>query len=350
MARTYRRTVQMGDPSHPHHRSRRSASSYSVIARKHPGDVHAPVRIVTWNCLSVYPQHYDDWKRDPTPALATSLKRNAQRYAHHVRALSPHFERLEHGTLDAVCLQEVDAALVALLVKRARKQYPALCLHPQELADTPYVKYGDHAYHLLTFVHRKRRVRGPIYNRLSRFAVSPLDTVVVVNAHIPWVPPPTPDVLANPSDRYVVRHAKNQKVLNALQHCYKRSKQQQCVVCGDLNLSSADNQQVFADAFHLGPWDETTGMGMAKNPRIQVHAMGESYNIKPEHVQDLKTFRALAKAPDDGVLCDARMKVTVTFDSLHTKRLPVDANGFVALTAKHSPSDHALVEVVVEEA
>ena len=44
------------------------------------------------------------------------------------------------------------------------------------------------------------------------------------------------------------------------------------------------------------------------------------------------------------------MKVTVTFDSLHTKRLPVDANGFVALTAKHSPSDHALVEVVVEEA
>ena len=317
-----------------------------VAAGRRASSKKAPptTRVVTWNCQSVFPTHFGQWEA-PDVDLTTSLAHNAKRYAHHVVHLRPYLARLaapDATALDALCLQEVDTALVAQLLAVVRADYPTLCVHPPELETEPYHRSGDHAYHLLTLVKasRTRSLRRP-YAAFQRFATTPLDTCVVLNAHITWVDTVTPETSPSRAAYLRTKHQKNLKIVGAMRatvESYARNRRaaRPVFVCGDLNVSSPDNRGVYRDVFRTD------------HRFTQLHPVGESYNLKPENIQGVKTFQTLAKPPDDAVLCDGRWRVEATCATLRTKKLPVDVHGYVDPDVKGRwPSDHALTEVVL---
>ena len=315
-------------------------------------DPRAPdtVRLALWNCQSVFPTHYGEWDR-PTPALKQSVAHNEGRYAHHVRWLRPFLARLlatddAADRLDAVCLQEVDTALVRRLQATLKDAYPDVVVHPPELADQPYHQRGDQAYHLLTLVHkaRARPYRWP-KGRFQRFATTPLDTCVVLNAHVSWVDTitaeTTPERAANLRDK----QRKNTTIVEAMRRTVegfarrrssRSSPARPVVVCGDLNVSSPQNLAVYERVFRTA------------HRFTQLCPVGASYNLKPENIEGVTTFQTLGKPPDDAVLCDGRWHIEASFEPLDRKTLPVDAHGYVDPDVPGRwPSDHALVEVVL---
>ena len=353
--RSRRRTVapRRGRPSRrPRHPQRATRGRPWVQWKTEayaPAITAHPARVALWNCQSLFPTHYGQWDT-PDAALARSQAHNAQRYKHHVALLRPYLERLAtedaaaNDRLDAICLQEVDTPLVRLLVAALKADYPAVGVHPPELATTPYHKTGEHAYHLLTLARTSRvrpGARATPYAAYQRFVTTPLDTCVVVNAHISWVDTVTDETPPDRAKYLAHKQQRNTTIVQAMRRTvetYARHRPARPVfVCGDLNVSSPQNLDVYARVFHTA------------HRFTKLHPVGESYNLKPENIEGVKTFQTLAKPPDDAVLCDGRWQVAATCATLRTKKLPVDVHGYVDPDVKGRwPSDHALTEVLFE--
>lgn len=306
-------------------------------------------RLTLWNCQSVFPTHYKEWDT-PTPALKRSLAYNAGRYAHHIRLLQPFLTRLDATDdgkrLDALCLQEVDAELVTQLMTNLTNAHPNVVVHPPELVDQPYHQRGDQAYHLLTLVHkaRARSYRWPT-GRFQRFATTPLDTCVVVNTHISWVDTITAETTPQRAANLRDKQRKNTGIVKAMRRTVEAfarrrpsrlSPPRPIFVCGDLNVSSPQNLDVYERVFRTS------------HRFTQLCPVGASYNLNPEHIEGVTTFQTLSKPPDDAVLCDGRWRIEETYEPLNRKKLPVDVHGYVDPDVKGRwPSDHALTEVVL---
>lgn len=317
------------------------------------------VRCVLWNCQSVYPTHYHQWN-DPDADISQSLKHNEKRYREHVRILRPYIARLvphsdssSSPQLDAICLQEVDPPLVTLIVELLRKEFRDVCVHPKELIECPYYQVKNASYHLLTLVHSSRVQTTPqyTYKTFQRFCISSLDTCSVINGHIPWVETRSSSTSAQRSRFLHKKHLSNIGLMMAMRrsieaHIRAETLTQQyrpLFICGDLNVSSTDNMKVYKRTFgHVKVGSALT------QASTQIVPVGESYNLQPQHVQRLKTFRSLSKAPDDTVICDAKWKVRTNYQSLKKMKLPVDINGYLEPEANRWPSDHALTEVCLD--
>ena len=331
----------------------------SCVFIQGPLPIHQVVRIVTWNCMSVFPQHFDDWN-NPDVNLDVSLSNNVLRYSKHVKQLQPYFIRLNQAysvssnPLDAICLQEVDVPLVQMLVKVIQKKYPNIRVNPPKLVLVPYVKRTIASftlgYHFLTFVHKDRITSiSTDFRPYGRFAITPLDTFTLINAHISWVRPIIPDMNSQEHHTQLDRHNKNIKIVQAMRHQCERyaymRKGIPVIICGDLNVSSSGNRKIYTDVFNMSKWNNSDQQAFSRS--LQLQAIGESYNVKPENIKGLTTFRKLGKDPDDGILCDRRWALKTICTSIRNNKLPVDTEGFLSQNGDDiAPSDHAQTEVI----
>lgn len=326
------------------------------------------VRCVLWNCQSVYPTHYHQWN-DPDADISQSLKHNEKRYREHVRILRPYIARLLPNSmdpssaplLDAICLQEVDPPLVKLIVELLHKEFRYVCVHPKELIECPYYQMKDASYHLLTLVHssRVRTIPQYTYKTFQRFCISSLDTCTLINCHIPWVETRSSSTSQERSRFLQKKHLSNIGLMMAMRRSIEAhiraetlTQYRPLFICGDLNVSSTDNMKVYKRTFGhvkvctaLDGKDHRTLSNASTQASTQIVPVGESYNLQPQHIQRLKTFRSLTKPPDDTIICAENWQVYATYQSLKNMKLPVDTNGYLQPESNRWPSDHALAEV-----
>lgn len=290
-----------------------------------------PLRFITWNCMSCYPQYYEEVqaieKGAPSKALQTNRTYNMTRYETIVKMLSPHLATVQTKALTAILLQEVDQELLQMIKRRVNEQHPELYVH----YTTPYMTYPqrqppphDFAYYFVTIHHRHQRDKAPtrtkLNRKLDRCLVTVLQSCVLYNVHIPWVAPEHPEY----------KHRRTEQTVQALAHAVRQD--QNSVVLGDLNLSCAFNcglyQKYFSTRFY------------------KTHVFGESYKLSPENILQRKTFKLLEHTPDDGCITHNIYNVKTTFDSLCNQKLPVNRSGwFVPKQDDTYPSDHSMVTV-----
>lgn len=353
---------------------------------------------MTWNCLTALPQFYDDLPHqgEPQVDVRPSLVHNGTRHDVLLRHLEPHLQNVQRGITHAVCLQEVDGALLDKLFARVRVRSSSsshtrdggvsggdlsnVYLHTstapyvdQSRIIAPHDSTQVHAFtswfvtlvprHLLLpkSAHRANTRRG-------RFLVTHTKVATMLNVHVPWVP----------EDQCANRAHKNEATVRTLASFVRRTSRRMPVfVLGDMNHSCPLNQRLYAK--HFGTSNRAVG---------QVTQFGESYKLDKDNIAGKKTFGHIEMTPDDGLVCpvgwrvrdegagaldvltatrgggdgnDQRQQPTmqataldkqaITFQPLAGKRMPVDANGwFVDMsdgTLPRYPSDHALVEVEV---
>jgi hypothetical protein len=325
---------------------------HTTTATTRPDATQDTLRFVTWNCLSCYPQYYDDLKRiksgvqDGQP-LCTNLGLNHLRYRAIVKKLVPYLQRIVRRTLHAICLQEVDKKLLDMLhhLQRTDRRFADVQVHQSH----PYVwdnaKRGNaatgdamagmsFAYSLVTILHRKQPMSMSVpavpthhakySHKIERCLITQVGVYTLYNIHAQWV---CADDVG--SERKVQR---NRQIAERLSASIRRVGIGKAVVLGDLNLSSVFNQKLYAEFFPPKLFATTV--------------FGESYKLSPEHVKRRTTFRSVSQTPDDGCIAHASWTTSHTHASLRETYLPVDTRGWFLPTRKDmSPSDHALVEV-----
>jgi hypothetical protein len=334
------------------------------------------LRFVTWNCLSCYPQYYDDLKWIKSGAqdgrlLYTNLGLNHLRYRAIVRKLVPYLQQVVRRSLHAICLQEVDKKLLEMLhhLQRTDRRFADVQVHQSNPYVWDYAKRSEapkgttsgttsgttfgtaFAYSLVTILHRKQPTYNtPTYNtpthtkyssyssgqlpqhkiehkmehKIERCLVTRVGVYMLYNIHMPWV---RADDIG--SERKVRR---NRQIVERLSTSVRHMGIGKAIVLGDLNLSSEFNQKLYAEFF--------------PSKRFATTVFGESYKLSPEHVKRRTTFRSVSQTPDDGCIVHASWTTSHAHASLKETYLPVDARGwFLPTRADMSPSDHALVEV-----
>jgi hypothetical protein len=311
------------------------------------------LQFVTWNCLSCYPQYYDDLKRikngtQDGQRLYTNIGLNHLRYRAIVKKLVPYLQRIVRRTLHAICLQEVDKKLVEMLhhLQRTDRRFADVQVHQSNPYVWDYAKRGGNtkgtvvgttfAYSLVTLIHRKQP-QVPIHkfspvqqqqqqhkHKIERCLITHLGAYTLYNIHAQWVCADD-----SGSERKIQR---NRQIAERLSASIRRVGIGKAVVLGDLNLSSEFNQKLYAEFFP---------------PKLFATAVfGESYKLSPEHVKRRTTFRSISQTPDDGCIAHASWTTSHAHTSLKEMYLPVDTCGwFLPMRKDMSPSDHALVEV-----
>ena len=283
-------------------------------------------KIVSWNCLSCFPQYYDDIKSiekgESPDALIENMQHNMQRHKNIVHILHAFLLQIESRTLDAIVLQEVDQDLLVLL-KTHLKQRPLVTVHHHK----PYMTYPqrsppphDFAYYLVT-VHHTHNMH-PTFKapHFDRCLCTPLKSCTLFNVHIPWISQHHSEFKKTKTTQTVASIARVVKSFS------------KSIFIGDLNQSCPFNQMLFAKYFNKTMFTR--------------FVCGESYKLSPEHVLSRKTFRSLSQTPDDGCIVHKRTNVRTSFVSIKQKKLPVDKRGwFLPDQTNCFPSDHALFKV-----
>lgn len=296
-----------------------------------------PLRVVTWNCMSCFPQYYETVKaiekagvekNASVRSLRANMKHNIKRYENIVHTLTRHFESIQTKKLTAVVLQEVDHELLQLLKQTIQRGYPKLYIHHT----TPYISYPqrqppphDFAYYLVTIHHQHshdmRNNVSPLPRlKLSRCLVTVLRSCVIYNVHIPWVAP----------EHSVEKHEQTEKTVRLIVKHVRNNTNS--VVVGDLNLSCPFNARLYQTYF---------------NKRFYtINVFGESYKLSPENIRERKTFKALEHTPDDGCITHNHYTTQAEYTTLGSQKLPVDKTSwFLPSQQSTYPSDHALVVV-----
>jgi len=285
------------------------------------------LQFVTWNCLSCYPQYFDEVKAiekgAPSKALQANRLYNVQRYKNIVSILLPYIERVSKSTLTAILLQEVDFELLQMLKETVNRSFRDVYVHYR----TPYMTYPQNqppphqfAYFLVTIHHLHNRGGSYSNTRLDRCLVTSLKTCTIYNVHIPWVAP----------EHSPYKHHRTEQTVRALSHAVRKHKT--CVLLGDLNMSCTFNVGLYNKYF--------------PQRFYTTHVFGESYKLSPENVLQRKTFQLLEHTPDDGCIVHGCYALSTQFDSLGKKRMPVDHTGwFIKQTKSTYPSDHTLAQV-----
>ena len=289
------------------------------------------LRFITWNCMSCFPQYYDEVKSiergAPKEPMEVNRAHNTKRYGNIVQRLHPYLTQLQRHWLTAITLQEVDSQLLQMIREEVALTHPQLYVHHT----SPYYAYPpgrpphDFSYHLVTIHHKSERAchsapSSSCRTKLDRCLVTTLKSCVVYNVHIPWVS----------SDHPVLKHHKTEQTVRSLADEARKGNTR--VIIGDLNLSCPFNRGLYKKYFAAQCY--------------VVNEFGESYKLSAENVRQRKTFKMLDNSADDGCITHRTYTTTATFDSLRHQQLPVDKNGwFLPPTSSHHPSDHALVAV-----
>ena len=294
----------------------------------------ASLHFVSWNCMSCYPQYYDEIQAIEQGASEKRLQMNRpyniQRFQNIVERLLPFLQQLNEKALLAITLQEVDFELLDLLKERIQTEFPQLYIHHR----TPYMIYPPNsphphqfAYYLATIHHRHNRryttAHETIQKNLSRCLVTALKQMVIYNAHIPWVG----------QDHGDYRKARTRQTIQTLARALR--KHPNGILIGDLNASCEFNDTLYKTCFATTFYN--------------TYIFGESYKLSPENVLHRKTYQSLDHTPDDGCIVHKKYTISSYFDSLRRENIPVNAKGWLLKKQKTTyPSDHALVRVKCE--
>lgn len=289
-----------------------------------------PLQLLTWNCLSCFPQYYDTVKTIEHGAsdkpLHINRRYNIQRYHNIVGRLLPHFQQLKEKTLFAITLQEVDFELLEMLKDCTHIRFPELYVHHR----SPYMIYPqdtppphEYSYFLVTIHHRHNRQYEKHTSppqKMNRCLITRLKQMTLYNVHIPWVG----------SDHTDYRKKRTEQTIRSLASALH--KQPNSIIIGDLNLSCTFNDILYKQCFAQRVYT--------------INIFGESYKLSPENVLQRKTFTSLEHTPDDGCIAHNKHHITSHFNSLTKEKLPVDTNGWFLKSQKDKyPSDHAMVWV-----
>lgn len=287
-----------------------------------------PLQFVTWNCLSCYPQYFDEVKAIEKGATSTALQANRiyniKRYKNIISLLMPYIEHIRERKLTAILLQEVDFELLQMLNDTVRQSFRDVNVHFRK----PYMTYPHNqppphqfAYFLVTLHHQHNHSRSCSLNtRLDRCLVTSLKTCTVYNVHIPWVAPEHPPY----------KHQRTEQTVRALSLAMCNHKTS--VLLGDLNMSCDFNVGLYNKYF--------------PQQLYNTHTFGESYKLSPENVRQRKTFKLLEHTPDDACIVHGCYSLSTRVESLSKKQMPIDHTGWFIKQAKSTyPSDHALARV-----
>lgn len=286
------------------------------------------LQFVSWNCLSCYPQYFDEVKAiekgASNKALQANRLYNAKRYKNTVSILMPHIERISENKLTAILLQEVDFELLQMLKETISRSFRDVYVHFR----TPYMIYPHNqppphqfSYFLVTIHHYHNRSESCSSNPiLDRCLVTSLRTCTIYNVHIPWVAP----------DHSPYKHQRTKQTVWALSRAMRNN--ETSVLLGDLNMSCEFNVGLYKKYFSQRFYN--------------THTFGESYKLSPENVLKRKTFKLLEHTTDDGCIVHSCYALSSQFNSLGKKQLPIDHTGwFIKQTNSSYPSDHALAQV-----